>query len=453
MGSLGECAIVIGGSLAGLMTARVFADHFTQVLVLERDNIEDKFTVHKSVPQGNHAHGLMIGGQLAMARLYPGFIEQLQNLGAVETRVGEHFVFLTPGGTAYSFGGAVKEPRYFGVKLYEQGRGLLEYCVRQCTTQFKNVEFRSNCSVQQPIFRGGRVHGVVCLEDGKPEWIEADLVADAGGRGSHAPRWLTEVGFAPPEETVIGVDFAYTSAKFRIAHYAEPERVFYAFGPGPNHPKMGFLAENEGEVWMLSLGGRFGDYPPVDADGFLAFAKSLHTSKLHEMVKNAERVSDFSHFRFPTSLWRHYEKLEKVPEGLIVLGDAVASFNPVYAQGMTSAALQAEALQLLLNQWSENASELRGLPQAFFAKAAEVVSAPWALAAQSDFAFPQTRGERPAATNDSGSYLAAVEALSAEDIEIQALVWDVFGLAKPLSVLWEQPLRSRVIERMRTMPQ
>jgi 2-polyprenyl-6-methoxyphenol hydroxylase-like FAD-dependent oxidoreductase len=452
LGSLGECAIVIGGSLAGLMTARVFADHFTHVFVLERDNIEDNFAVHKSVPQGNHAHGLMIGGQLAMARLYPAFIEQLRQLGAVETRVGEHFVFLTPGGTAYSFGGAVKEPRYFGVKIYEQGRGLLEYCIRQCTRQFKNVEFRSNCAVQRLIYRDGRVRGVACVESGQPESIEADFIADAGGRGSHAPLWLNELGFAPPEETIIGVDFAYTSAKFHIANYAEPERVFYAFGPGPNYPKMGFLAENEGQSWMLSLGGRFGDYPPVDEDGFLAFAKSLHTPKLYEMVKDAERVCDFSHFRFPTSLRRHYEKLEKVPEGFIVVGDAVASFNPVYAQGMTSAALQAEALQLLLDQWSENTSELRGLPQAFFAKAAEVVSTPWALAGQSDFAFPQTRGERPA-TDNSSLYLAAAEALSADDVQIQALLWDVFGLAKPLSALWEEPLQRRVIERMHTMPQ
>jgi len=453
MGSLGECAIVIGGSLAGLMTARVLADHFTRVLVLERDNLEDDFTVHKSVPQGHHAHGLMIGGQLAMARLYPGFIENLQHLGAVETRAGEQFVILTPGGAAYSFGGAVKAPRYFGVKIYEMGRGLLEYSVRQCTKQFKNIELLSNCMVQQLICRDGRIRGVVCLQGGAPKSIEANLVTDAGGRGSHTPLWLRDLGFAPPEETVIGVDFAYTTAKFRIPGYAEPERMFYAFGPGPNYPKMGFLAENEGQVWLLSLGGRFGDYPPVDEDGFLAFTKSLHTLKLYEMVKDAERVSDFSHFRFPTSLWRHYEKMEKVPEGFIVLGDAVASFNPVYAQGMTSAALQAEALQLLLNEWSENTSELRGLPKAFFAKSAEVVSAPWGLAAQSDFAFPQTRGERPVATDDTGAYLAAVEALSIDDIQIQALVWNVFGLAKPLSTLWEEPLRSRVIERMRTMPE
>jgi hypothetical protein len=171
------------------------------------------------------------------------------------------------------------------------------------------------------------------------------------------------------------------------------------------------------------------------------------------MVRGAERVSDFSHFRFPTSLRRHHETLEKVPEGFIVVGDAVASFNPVYAQGMTSAALQAEALQLVFQQWSNTTSELRGLPQKFFTAVAEVVSTPWALAAQSDFAFPQTSGERPVATDDSGSYLAAAEALSADDIQVQALLWDAFGLAKPLSVLWEEPLRSRVIERMRVMTQ
>jgi 2-polyprenyl-6-methoxyphenol hydroxylase-like FAD-dependent oxidoreductase len=149
-----------------------------------------------------------------------------------------------------------------------------------------------------------------------------------------------------------------------------------------------------GRASILTLGGRFGDYPPTDDDGFLAFAKSLHTPKLYEIVKDAERVSEFTHHRFPSSLPRHYERLMDFPEGFVVLGDALASFNPVYAQGMSSAALQAEVLQFELKKRTKEATWLEGFAPAFFTRVAEVVSTPWMLAANSDFAYPQTRGER-----------------------------------------------------------
>jgi 2-polyprenyl-6-methoxyphenol hydroxylase-like FAD-dependent oxidoreductase len=404
---LGDHAVVIGGSVAGLMTARVLADHFAQVTILERDRIEDGIALHKSIPQGNHAHGLMLGGQQVMARLYPGFTNKLLNLGAVAVRVGVEFAVMTPNGKAYSFGGAVKEPRDLGLKLYEHTRALLESCIRQCTLESANVVLRSECAVQGLIARDRWIRGVTFAERGDLATnLEADFVVDAGGRGSQTPRWLKELGFAAPEETSIGVDFAYSTTTFRVRNYDQPERAFYAFGPGPDFPKMGFLAKNEGGVWLLSIGGRFGDYPPTDEDGFLAFTKSLHTPQLYEIVKDAERLSEIRHYRYPISLRRHYEQIESFPEGYAVLGDALASFNPLYAQGMTSAALQAEALQALLHERAHGTAQLQGLSKAFRTKAAEVVSVPWTMAAHSDFAYPQTKGDRPAGLNDGDQYLA-----------------------------------------------
>jgi len=212
---------------------------------------------------------------------------------------------------------------------------------------------------------------------------------------------------------------------------------------------MAFLVENEGGEWLLSLGGRFGDYPRTDESGFRAFARSLQSPKINDLIKDAERISEISHYRFPCSIRRHYELLDAVPERFIVMGDALASFNPLYAQGMTSGALQALALQNLLNERAQQEKQqLQGLPREFFRNASQVVNTPWMLAAHSDFAYPQTKGERPSGLNDSDQYMMAIEILSADDIEVQRLIWEVFNLAKPFSALWEEPLRSRALVQM-----
>jgi 2-polyprenyl-6-methoxyphenol hydroxylase-like FAD-dependent oxidoreductase len=446
---LGERAVVIGGSIAGLMTARVVADHFEQVVVLERDHIAEEPAIHKSIPQGNHLHNLLLGGLQVVSRLYPGFTDRLQNLGAVRLRMGKDNAILLPDGKAYSLGGAVREPRDLGIDIYCQSRGLLEYCVRQCTKESANINFLSDCAVRELICANQRVSGVVYHCDGESHQITSDLVVDTGGRGSQAPRWLKEFGYAVPEETTIGVDFAYTSAKYRIPNYSEPERVLSVRPRGPDSPNIGIIEEIEGNIFHLSLGGRFGDYPPADEPGFLAFAKSLPTSKLYDLIKDAERVSDITTHRFPTSLRRHYERLAAFPEGFLVLGDAVSSFNPIYAQGMSSAALQVQALHNLLNGVAQGTGRLDGSAPIFFAQLGEVVSTPWTLAANFDFAYPQTTGERPPDLEERAQYFRALEALCAKDVQVHILVMEVINLAQPLSALSAEPLRSRVLATMR----
>jgi len=146
-------------------------------------------------------------------------------------------------------------------------------------------------------------------------------------------------------------------------------------------------------------------------------------------------------------VWRHYERLPVFPEGLVVVGDAISSFNPVYGQGMSSAALQVQALQQVLHAHATASQGLDGLAQAFFPQAAAIVSTPWTLAAHQDWAFPQTQGDRPADLEADAQYFAALDALTADDVEVYRLLVDVFHLVKPLSALYEEPLRSRVLVR------
>jgi 2-polyprenyl-6-methoxyphenol hydroxylase-like FAD-dependent oxidoreductase len=447
---LGQHAVVIGGSIAGLMTARVLAHYFGTVTVIERDHIEPHPALHKSIPQGSHLHAILLGGQQVMATLYPGFLARLDELGSVRCRAGEQFVVYLPSGKAYTFSGSVREPRDLGIDSYCQSRGLLEYCVRQCTLENTNIRFWSECVVDGLLSRGSYVEGVRCRNDGGSDNVAADLVIDAGGRGSHAPRWLDDLGFELPSETTIGVDFAYSSTKFRIPDdYDRCERLIAVTGPAPDFPNAGIMEIIEGDTWHVTLAGRFGNYPPRDESGFFNYAKTLPTTKLYDLIKAAERVSDITSYRFPTSVWRHYERLQAFPDGFVVLGDAIASFNPFYGQGMSSAALQVKALQDLLGERAADGRGLAGLGLEFFLKAAEVVANPWTLAANLDLAFPKTEGERPPNFREALLYFMAVDALAADDVEVQRLLAEVGGLCKPLSVLNGEPLRSRALARLK----
>ena len=448
---LGSQALVIGGSIAGLATARVLADFFDNVTVLERDAIAFRPAPRKSIPQGNHLHVLMLGGQRVLNSLYPGFNSRLEKLGSVRFRFAKDLAFYTPARKTYSLTGSVTEPRDLGIDGYSQSRELLEHAVRQATLELPNVSFESGVTVQGLIYDGSRVRGLRCDHPDGARSLEADLVVDNGGRGSRVPKWLGELGFEQPEETAIGVDFAYASARFRIpASYDEPERVMLFGGPPPRYSNGGGISAIENGMWQVSLAGRFGNYPPAEREGFFAFARALPTPLLYEFLKDAEQVSDFYQHRFPTSVQRHYERLSAFPEGLAVLGDAICSFNPVYGQGMSSALLQVQALQNLLNQRIANGerSPLAKLATGFFPRAADVIATPWILASAFDFAYPQTKGERPPNLSEGAAYFTALDALSVEDPSVQRTLLEVFQLARPLLSLWQEPLFSRVQARL-----
>jgi 2-polyprenyl-6-methoxyphenol hydroxylase-like FAD-dependent oxidoreductase len=435
---LGSDAIVIGGSIAGLMTARVLADHFRTVTVLERDAIEGSSAARRCVPQGHHVHGLLHGGERVLNGLYPGFVEELERHGAVRVRQGVEIAWYLASGKAWSPTGSVRTPRDLGFDVHAQSRPLLEQCVRQRTLAHPNVRLRTGSVVQGLVCVDGRVHGVDVRYAGQPATLAADLVVDASGRGSQLPRWLMTLGFPAPAQTTIGVDLAYASAMFRLpACWAERESMLLFWPEPPAHARGAIAERIEDGLLHVSLGGRFGDYPPVDLEGFLAFAKTLYTSKLHALLRDAERVTEITPHRYPRSVQRHYERLAHFPERLLVLGDAVASFNPVFGQGMSAAALQVAALQALLVERARASHGLDGLWRAFFPRAADVISTPWELAANIDLLYPQTTGERPADFTQRVQRFAAMDVLAAADLGAHKRLVEVFNLMAPLSALWQ----------------
>ena len=445
MNRLGQRAVVVGGSIAGLIAARVLSDHFEEVVILERDVVEDRPVLHRSVPQGHHLHAVLHGGQEVLEAFYPGFGEQLRALGANRVAVGRDIVWYLPDGKAYSATGSLRTPFDLGLYGHCGSRGLIEYLVRRRTTALANVRWEGATAAQELIHDQGWIRGVRC-DDARA--FEADLTVDATGRASRAPRWLEALGFAPPPETTIGLDTAYSTANFRTPDSFRGEPIIFITGPAPTHTRRGYVISIEGGTLLVSLIGRFGDYPPADQAGYVAFARELHSDLALRIIEGAEQLTPIAHHRFHASVQRHYERLTSFPEGFLVIGDALCTFNPIYAQGMSAAARQARLLGDVLSEAMTAPRGLDGLPRAFFTRAAQLNSTPWNLAAGFDFAFSQTRGERPPDLPQRARYFAALDALQTDDPELQRLVAEVFHLMRPLSALQEEPLRSRVLARM-----
>jgi len=282
MDQLGH-AIVIGGSIAGLIAARALSDYFQRITILERDEIENRPVIHKSVPQGNHLHALLNGGQRVLSALYPGFTDDLRGLGANRFTIGRDVAWYFPDGKAYSATGSLREPFDVDLEGHCASRGLIEYVIRRRTQELPGLRAETRTTVRELICRDGRVLGVRC-DDGRS--FEAEIVVDATGRASRAPQWLAAAGVSEPRQTTIGVDTAYSTANFRVPQWYDGESLVFITGPPPTFTRRGYIIRIENGSLLVSLIGRFGDYPPTDREGFLGFAKG---AALRSRVENHKR--------------------------------------------------------------------------------------------------------------------------------------------------------------------
>jgi hypothetical protein len=264
-------------------------------------------------------------------------------------------------------------------------------------------------------------------EVGHREILSADLVVDTTGRGSASPKWLIGMGYAPPPETEIKVNVGYATRIYRGSPNDLLDGQLLMVTPQPPHDKRSaFIFPIEGDRWLATLGCIAGDYPPSDEAGYLEFARSLAVPDVYNFLSRLEPLSDVVQHRFPASLRRHYEKLTHFPAGYLVAGDAICSFNPVYGQGMTSAALQAATLDRVLDSQPTSSN----LAPAFFKAAAQVVDIPWQLAAGEDFRYPQTVGPRTPVTGFINSYVERVHIATHNDTLVYGAFLQVMNLKK-----------------------
>jgi 2-polyprenyl-6-methoxyphenol hydroxylase-like FAD-dependent oxidoreductase len=405
--------------MAGLVTARVLADHFEQVSVVERDAIPDGPPApRKGVPQGRQLHGLLKRGSDVLEELFPGLTASLQEAGAHLFDFGDE--------CAWYHGGGWKKHHPSGMMCLSASRPLIEAEVRRRVFALPGVERRDDCEVTALLTADGaaRVSGVrVKRRDGQEETIAADLTVDASGRGSRLPRWLVELGYPRPRETVVEVDVAYAGRVYRAPEgrpapdrAPHPWKMLYVIGGR----RVGAVLAIEGGQYIAVLAGIAGDHPPADPEGFDAFVRSLPTGELHRVLGELEPVTDVERYKFPANLRRHYDELARLPEGLVAVGDSVASFNPLYGQGMTAAAVSALALSASLRdqRLSRGPGRIEGLSRRYFRAVSRTVDVPWDMTNGEDFQFPEVKGRRPLVYPAMRWYLDRVHRAVTVDTEV-----------------------------------
>ncbi|SPF54527.1 putative secreted protein [Candidatus Sulfopaludibacter sp. SbA4] len=413
-------AIVIGGSMGGLLAARVLADRYQQVTILERDEFPAIGEHRRGVPQGRHTHGLLASGRDVLERLFPGISNDLIAAGAIAGDIVQNARWCNEGGLLARF--------QSGLNGLLMTRPLLEGTVRHRVLALSNVVARQGFHVEALTVSEDRKR-VTGVKDKGTE-LHADLVIDTTGRGSSSPQWLEAIGYPKPVEERVEVALAYTTRFFRRHRSQLNGDVVVIVPPTPQGKRGGVMLAQEGDRWTVTLIGHFGQAAPTDVPGFVEYARTLPAPYIHEVVRESEPVSEPMTARFPASMRRRYERLERFPEGFLVFGDAISSFNPIYGQGMSVAALEAMELQAVLAESSGN------LARRFFRRAAKVVDMPWSVSVGNDLRMPETVGPRNAGVSFINWYMVKLNKAAQKDpVPAMAFFRVANLLAPPPSVM------------------
>jgi 2-polyprenyl-6-methoxyphenol hydroxylase-like FAD-dependent oxidoreductase len=445
---VGKRAVVIGAGVSGLSAAQALADHFEEVIVLERDALPSGAAPRPGTPQARQAHGLLGGAIKALEELFPEFARDLVQAGAVPVNPGFEVLLEYPDLDPFP-------RREWNWTIYCLTRPLIERTMRRRVEERRNVTLRGGCRALEIVGTsdGARVTGVRYQTlDGVQETIPADLVIDASRHGTLTLSFLGASGQRMPEETTIGVDIRYATGLFALSHGALGEfKAIVTFPKAPEGVHYGYLLPVENNCYQLLLVGRGDDAPPADTDAFLAYAQKLGTPTIDRVMQGAKPVSKIARYGFPESKWRHFGRLDRFPRGLLPSGDAICCLNPVYGQGITVAVQEANILRRLLRTNAVEADPLATLAQQFLSEAEALVAQPWTISAVPDFIYPQTRGERPDDLEYRLNAQFALARIATRDPSIWELLSEVRHLLKPLAVLEEPGLASKVEAEMAEM--
>jgi 2-polyprenyl-6-methoxyphenol hydroxylase-like FAD-dependent oxidoreductase len=404
--------VVIGGSIAGLTAARALSESFDRVTIVERDALPNGIEHRRGVPQAKQLHVILPLGAELMEEFFPGFKQELADGGC-------------------STFDEVKDTPWFGrqgwrarrdsdVQLIGFRRPLLEHVVRERLRAIDNVEIRAGQVVELAgSADGSRVTGVTLLADGAdgPELLEADLVVDASGRGSKSPKWLERLGYERPPEEHIRAYYGYASRYVRVDEADLPDGLRGVISmPFPGATKGGCFLPSDNGLYTCCAMGAMRDYPPTDEAGFMAFLRQAPSPLLGQMAEVAEPVTEIHSYHHPGNQRRLWEEMSRRPRGFIPIGDAVASFNPIYGQGMTVATLEADKLRRRI---AALGGDLEALPDAFMEDLTAACEFPFSIAAGNDATYPGAtfEGAEPPPP-ENAEFFALAEQVATEDPDV-----------------------------------
>ena len=432
----GSCALVIGAGIAGLCAARTLADRFERVLVFDRDELPEAAVPRRGVTQGGHGHVLLAAGQRALGELFPGLMDELVSAGGVRFDPGTELSF-------YRFG-SIWPAVPSELRLVTFTRPLLELAIRRRVAALAKVSIRDTVSVAALEGAGGRVTGAR-LDDG--ELVETDLIIDCTGRGTRSNHWLAALGFPAPRASEVKVGVGYATRFYRRSpgDLLQGSAVFCLPDP-PGEKRAGLALPVEGDRWLISLGGWHDDFPR-DLPAFEQHARELPHPGIARLLERCEPVTDLSVVQYPASRRRHFEELSELPGGYLALGDAICSFNPIYGQGMTCAALEAVELGTLLDGSAD-----AQLPRRYYQRATKIVATPWQFATGGDFSYPETGGERPRGVRLKNAYARRVQLASMVDPQVRRVFTSVQHLITDPAELLKPAMVVRVLRSARKAP-
>ncbi|MBO0869306.1 MAG: FAD-binding monooxygenase [Micromonosporaceae bacterium] len=431
-----EHAIVLGGSVCGLLVARVLAEHYRRVLVVERDRLPAGIQQRRAVPQGHHVHGLLPRGLAVAEGLLPGLTDQLVADGA---RLGD-----LVGNVRWYLGGRRLPRSPAGLPTVVGSRPLIEHGIRARVRALPSVTLLDGHDIvglaatpDRARITGVQVSNVYSNQ----AWtIPADLVVDATGRGSRAPRWLTELGYQAPPRDEMHMEVAYASRIFAAPPGILGTDLVAVTTRLPGQRRSSVLSLLEGERLLVSLAGVRGERPPLELDAFTGYAKSLAAPDTYEVIRASRPLSAPVAFRLPTYLRHRYERLPASPAGLLVAGDAACNFNPVFAQGMSVAALGAMAVDEQLRHGGEPE------PARYFRALAAILDAPWGIGVRGDLTAPGAVAPALPPSPLTGEYMHRLQSAAAQDEVLARSLVRVLALVDPPEALVRPEILARVPE-------
>ncbi len=396
--------VVLGASLAGAFAAAAAAGAGHQVTLLERDELPAEPGPRAGVPQGRQAHVLLAGGLRAAERLLPGFAADLRAAGAVEVDTGRLAWLSEPGWSPYG------RPQ---LSFLSATRPLLEHLVQRRVRALPGVELRERARVTG-LRRGdaGGSRWWVDVADGDP--VPADVVVDATGRSSRLPHWLADLGVTAARVAEVDARVGYSTRVLEVDSGAL-EAAGVVVLQTPTTRRGGIALPVEGGRWLVGAVGSGDHRPPRDPVGYTAFLAGLSEPALREVLAAGNPVGDVAVSRQTSNRRRHVEDVPDWPDGLVVVGDALCAFNPVYGQGITVAAQEAVLLRRAL------ARDLRpGATRRLHRRFARVLALPWGIATGEDRRYVPAPGPVGPADAAMGRWVTELGRLGAHGDHLAA---------------------------------
>jgi 2-polyprenyl-6-methoxyphenol hydroxylase-like FAD-dependent oxidoreductase len=427
-------AVVVGGSMAGCLAARVLADRFESVTVVEQYERPEPGRSRRGVPQENHVHLLLVRGREILEALYPGFVAELEARGACTADLSadircQHY-------------GLWKDRYETGICAHYCSRALLDQVTRERTERLANVAVAY--ATKAVALTGGperRVRGVR-IAGARTGELAADLVVDASGGGSRAGKWLNDLGYRAPSLEEVPSRLGYASRIYRRhPDFAGRWKVLLLLPDPPKTRRLGVVSPIEGDRWMVTLGGCHGDYPAPRTEEFVQFAKELPSGELHEVISQAEPLSAVSGYGMRGGVRIRFEHVSEWPAGFLMIGDAISRFNPFYSQGLTVCAMEADALRTRLEPGPEAVwADALGVQRAI-AAASEPA---WSAAKSEDLRFSEDE-DRPVRLRLLHWYTAHAARAAARNREIATRSLRVTNFLEDANTLLGFSAASRVL--------